>query len=703
MKFKLLMKRVCLVISLATMTQSDGLKSQITLLKDYSNKTSPRIGIHQGVTFRESGFSGMTSIPNTNGREFWIVSDRGVNIDCDVANPTACRPTYNKMYPFPAYAPKIHRVRVMGDSVQILQTIAIKNPSGATVTGIINPTGFGSTALEQASTDTVQNCANFSKKIAVKDIWGIDSEGILVDAEGNFWICEEGGPTIWKVASNGVVIRRYTPYAGLPGSQVQDFPIDTCFKYRKNNRGFESITQTPNGRIYALIQSPLLYPTSTVGEGTRIHRMIEINPITNEYRMFAYLNDGIIGAAGSNQIRLRDWKLGDMAAINDTAFLVIEAAARGTSDIRRIYQINLNGATVVNSGYSYGGKTLEGLVDSAGLAANGVVPVRKTLFMDLLANSWPAVYDKAEGLTILNDSTIALCNDNDYGQFSANLDGVITPTTTTGHILVYGLKGKNKLVGYKPAVVSDFQGITGNSTSQSPYLSSTYNGVRFTSILSAGESINGYKLSGIPDGTGAFDNGNGTFTLLVNHEFSNTVGITRAHGSIGSFVSRWIINKSDLSVVSGSDLIRNVNLYSAGTYTTFSASNPSTKAAFSRFCSGDLPQTSAFYNVESGLGTTERIYMNGEETGPEGRVFGHIVSGLNAGTSYELPLLGKYSCENALANPFSQNKTIVAGTDDATPGQVYVYVGTKSLVGKEVDKAGLTNGKLYCVAVSGLT
>lgn len=703
MKLKFLLKRGCLAFGMALITQSNFLKAQITLLKDYSNKTSPRIGIHQGVTFRESGFSGMTSIPNTNGREFWIVSDRGVNIDCDVANPSTCRPTYNKMYPFPAYAPKIHRVRVTGDSVQILQTIAIKNPSGATVTGIINPTGFGSTALEQASTDTVQNCANFSKKIAVKDIWGIDSEGILVDAEGNFWICEEGGPTIWKVASNGVVIRRYSPYAGISGSQPQDFSIDTCFKYRKNNRGFESITQTPNGRIYAIIQSPLLYPNATIGEGTRVHRMIELNPVTNEYRMFAYLNDGIIGASGSNQIRLRDWKIGDMAAINDTSFLVIEAAARGTSDVRRIYRISINGATVVNSGFGYGGKTLEGLVDSAGLASNGVVPVRKRLFMDLLANAWPAVYDKAEGLTIINDSTIALCNDNDYGQFSPNLDGVITPTTTTGHILVYGLKGANKLTGYKSAIISDMQGITGPSTAQSPYLNSTYNGVRFTSILSAGEAVNGYKLAGIPDGTGAFDNGNGTFTLLVNHELSNTLGVSRAHGSIGAFVSKWIINKSDLSVISGEDLIKNVNLYSAGSYTNFSATNPSSRAAFNRFCSADLPQTSAFFNVESGLGTTERIYMNGEESGPEGRVFAHIVSGLNAGTTWELPLMGKYSCENALANPFPQNKTIVVNTDDASPGQVYVYVGTKSLVGTEVDKAGLTNGKLYGVAVSGLT
>ena len=94
--------------------------------------------------------------------------------------------------------------------------------------------------------------------------------------------------------------------------------------------------------------------------------------------------------------------------------------------------------------------------------------------------------------------------------------------------------------------------------------------------------------------------------------------------------------------------------------------------------------------------------MNGEEAGAEGRVFGHIATGPNAGTTYELPSLGKCSIENAVANPASDDKTIVATTDDATPGQVYIYVGTKTNTGTEIEKAGLTNGKLYGVKVTDL-
>ena len=32
-------------------------------------------------------------------------------------------------------------------------------------------------------------------------------------------------------------------------------------------------------------------------------------------------------------------------------------------------------------------------------------------------------------------------------------------------------------------------------------------------------------MVGIPDGLGAFDNGDGTFTVLMNHELGNTQGV----------------------------------------------------------------------------------------------------------------------------------------------------------------------------------
>lgn len=675
-------------------------KAQVSLLQDYVNNKSAAIGTFQGINFREAGFSGLYPIANTNGKEFWVISDRGVNVDCANANPAECHPTYDKMYAFPSYAPKIHRVRMNGDSVQILQTVTMKRPNGSGATGLLNPAGLGSTEAELNSTDTVLTCTNFAAKTVAKDIWGIDSEGIVVDKDGNFWICEEGGPTIWKLNPNGVVLKRFTPYANLPGAQPEDVAIDTVFKYRKNNRGFEGISITPNGKIYAIIQSPILYPTTAVGEASRIHRILEIDPATNATRMFAYVNEGVIGS-GANQVRLKDWKIGDMAAINNNEFLIIEVGIRGTTDSKKVYKIDISGATPVTSAL-YDGKSLEALVDGAGLDANGIVPVGRTLFLDLVANGWPAALDKAEGLAIVNDSTIVLCNDNDYGQTCPNADGIAIATNNLSHMFAFGLKGANKLSNYVPFASALAEGTTGISTSTTPYLVPVTAGVRLTSILTTNDVIEGYRMCGTPDGLGAFDNHDGTFTLLMNHEFGNTAGIERAHGSKGAFVSKWVIKKSDLSVISGSDLIQNVNLWNGTGYTTYNSSNPSSSAAFGRFCSADLPAISAYYNAKTGLGTQARIFMNGEETGNEGRVLGHIASGSEAGTSYELPALGKASWENLTARPIASDKTVVIGMDDSTPGQVYVYIGSKTDSGSDVEKAGLTNGKLYGVSVAGL-
>jgi len=703
MKRNLTQVLVCL--GLTSLMQAES-KAQISLLKDYSNYTTATIGTYQGITVKEAGFSGMYPIPGTDGKEFWIISDRGPNIDDANANTASCRPTYDKMFIFPTYAPKIHRVRLHnnGDSIQILRTITIKRPGGTPATGVLNPTGFGSTATEVASTDTVQNCANFNNKTAAKDVWSLDGEGIVVDKDGNFWVCEENGATIWKINPNGVVIKRYSPYANLAGATSYDVQIDTVFKYRKNNRGFEGIAIAPNGKIYAMIQSPILYPNQSIGENTRVHRLLEIDPATNQQRMLVYVNDGIIGT-GSNQIRLRDWKIGDMAAVNDSTFLVLEAAARGTTDIKRLYKININGATAVNSGF-YGGQTLEALVDSAGLAFQGIFPVKKTLVMDLLGNGWPSALDKAEGLAIINDSTIAICNDNDFGTVSPNADGIATATGNLSHIITYKLSGNNKLNGYIAPATTLTSGMSAMNSSKDPYLTPFIPGVKFTSILTAGDAVgNGYKMVGTPDGLGAFDNGNGTFTLVMNHELGNTSGIARAHGSTGAFVSKWIINKSDLTVTSGSDLIQNVKLWNpaTSTYITYNASFPGTTASFGRFCSADLPGQYAFWNPATGKGTQERIFMNGEETGAEGRGLAHIVTGPNGGTTWELPRLGKFSWENSLAWPGISDSTIVIGTDDATPGQVYVYVGAKQNTGNEIEKAGLTNGKLYGVKVNGMS
>jgi phosphodiesterase/alkaline phosphatase D-like protein/arylsulfatase A-like enzyme len=259
----------------------------------------------------------------------------------------------------------------------------------------------------------------------------------------------------------------------------------------------------------------------------------------------------------------------------------------------------------------------------------------------------------------------------------------------------------------------------GVSSSATPYMiPTTGSGVSITSIFTAGDSVNNkpdgtpYKMVGIPDGLGAFDNGDGTFTLLMNQEIGNTLGIARAHGGIGAFVSSWIIDKSTLAVKSGEDLIKKVYNWNSATQSSDIATST---ISFNRFCSADLPSTTAFYNSKTGLGTQERIFMDGEEGGTTGYALATVATGASKGNAY---VLGKFNpstngsgltaiggWENLLANPFSQDKTVVIGNNDGGTGvlsnALAVYVGSKQSTGTEVDKAGLTNGITKFVNITG--
>ncbi len=241
-------------------------------------------------------------------------------------------------------------------------------------------------------------------------------------------------------------------------------------------------------------------------------------------------------------------------------------------------------------------------------------------------------------------------------------------------------------------------GTRGPSSSQTPYVTPTATGWSVISIISVGDAAdNGYRMVGIPDGLGAYDNGNGTFTVLMNHELAPNLGATRAHGATGAFVSEWVISKVDFRVISGMDLARRHNLWNGATHSYEAATGAAN--SFNRLCSADLPATSAFYNAASGKGTRERLFMTGEEAGAEGRAYAFVATGANKGNAYELPKLGKFSWENSLANPYSGDRTIIIGTDDSAPGQVYIYQGTKTNTGLEIEKAGLTNGSLAGVKV----
>ena len=118
-------------------------------------------------------------------------------------------------------------------------------------------------------------------------------------------------------------------------------------------------------------------------------------------------------------------KIGDTVALNAKQLLILEQnGKRGSKEAnQKIYKVDLMGATnIYKLDESRFGKALEAMKPKE-LRKNGVRAVQKKLYMNL---SSLGLYDfeKLEGLSLLDDGTIVLVNDNDFG-----VEGSFDPKT----------------------------------------------------------------------------------------------------------------------------------------------------------------------------------------------------------------------------------------------------------------------------------
>jgi len=251
------------------------------------------------------------------------------------------------------------------------------------------------------------------------------------------------------------------------------------------------------------------------------------------------------------------------------------------------------------------------------------------------------------------------------------------------------------------------------SASGAPYLAPVADGWRIVSLLTTGNEVKGYAFAGIPDGLGAFDNGDGSITILVAHELAGGRGAVRGHGGKGGFVSRWTLAKDTLEIRSGQDFVtspQKIHLF-IGEGWKSGDQVPAQQLDLSRFCSADLAPVSAYFNKSTGLGYNGRIFLNGEEAGAgsANRAFAWVAED---GSAWELPAFGfgkagdakdpTPSWENLLSHPATGDLTLVAANSDGGSNQVHFYLGAKKREGSPIERAGLTGGTLFSMVVPGV-
>ncbi|WP_030456413.1 esterase-like activity of phytase family protein [Herbidospora cretacea] len=362
------------------------------------------------------GGIGSGLFPASRSGEFWMVTDRGPNGQPTVAGEK------RRTFPIPEFAPAIARVSTR-HGVEVKQWIPITGRSGRPVTGMSN----------QAGHDELPYTWDGLTRLDYNPS-GVDTEDVVVDRHGDFWLVDEYGPSLLHVSPKGRVIARYVPEGlNLTGA---DYPVKDVLPgilaLRPQNRGFEGLAI--NGHtLYLAVQSPLQNPTKAVGDVSRTARILTFDirrgRVTGEY---AYRFEDIRTFDPSYNGDQSQMKISGLAHVAGDRILVDERTDR----VAHVYEIDLAKAKNLLGGrYDQTSTTpsLEALTD-----LTQVRPAPKTLVADL-SKVAPTLPGKVEGLAVLDPRTIVVANDNDFGLGEFGADGRLIDSGVKSRIVTIEL------------------------------------------------------------------------------------------------------------------------------------------------------------------------------------------------------------------------------------------------------------------------
>ncbi|MFB7593332.1 esterase-like activity of phytase family protein [Streptomyces sp. NPDC056160] len=358
----------------------------------FSNRLLPgTVDDDRGV---DLGGIGSDIYPAGRKGEFWTVTDRGPNGQIKVAGKK------RRTFPVPGFDPAIVKIRVAGDQVRVLDAIPLTTSSGRPVTGL----------PDQAGRDEAPYTYDARTPLSY-DPNGLDTEGIVRAADGSFWLVDEYGPSLVHVSARGKVLTRYVPKGlRLTGA---DYPVvealPSVLLHRKVNRGFEGLAQLPDGDLVMALQSPLPLPDADAGDASRTTRLLRFSPrrqaVTAEY---TYRFDPV-DVVDPGEDDTSELKISSVVAVGRDRLLVEERTDRAA----RLHLVRLERRADILGGRwddDTASPSLEQLDDPA---AAGVPVLGKRLVVDL--GRVAGVPGKVEGVARVDERTLALVNDNDFG------------------------------------------------------------------------------------------------------------------------------------------------------------------------------------------------------------------------------------------------------------------------------------------------
>jgi hypothetical protein len=314
--------------------------------------------------------------------------------------------------PMPAYAPSILKLEVQNGQLKVIDRLGLRLPDGYAnprtgspyVTGLPNsdadPAAFDRTGRFRWGTDP----------------YGVDPEGIALDPrDGSFWICEEYGPSILHVDASGTILLRLVPVGvslNAPGQDTRAV-LPPELARRQADRGFEGMAISPDGRrLFAIMQSPLPIPNRSTGEASRLVRLVTLDlsgqePVVEGVYVYATESYLEVGAAEQDDVRVAD-----LVALTSSRLLVGERDNASGGAFKAVFEIDLALATNIIGITDFGGLSLEQSGEHE-LYKLGISTLPKKALINVADLGWrPSSF---EGLTVVDESTIAVVDDNNHG------------------------------------------------------------------------------------------------------------------------------------------------------------------------------------------------------------------------------------------------------------------------------------------------
>ena len=372
-----------------------GIKLPYSVLKKENN-----------IEVRNGGFGSAATAHPTNAGEFYALTDRGANIKFGS----------NKIFPTPDYTPRIGHFKLLENgTIEMLNEILFKNPSGVKISGRPNPEGYGATGEKAYDEDKVT--------VLAEDKYGLDSEGLVALKDGTFWVSDEYGPHMVHFDATGKQLERLSP-KGIKG-ELGDRKLPAVLAKRWANRGMEGLAITPDETtLVGIMQSTLYNPSKGEVSDFTITRIVTFNIATGATKQYLYEQEK---AKNSNS---------EIVALSNTEFLLVERDGAFTKDIdksqvqKHIYKIDISNATDISdvtdseNGKLVNGKTIEQNTWSE-LRSAGIKPVIKTLAVDLIQALGDYPHDKLEGIWLIDSSTLGVVNDDDFAVWTGENSSTI--------------------------------------------------------------------------------------------------------------------------------------------------------------------------------------------------------------------------------------------------------------------------------------